>query len=78
MTLIIGLILAFIVMVGFLIFAWWGVPILIVAGVLFVLLIVTSSKSDVTVERTSKEPADAPRAGRSGGAGTANKRVGQQ
>ena len=77
MTWIIGLILAFVVMVGFLIFAWWGVPIRIVAAVLFVLVVLTSSKSDITVERTSKEPADAPRAGRSG-AGTANKRVGQQ
>jgi hypothetical protein len=76
MTWIIGLVLAFIVMVGFLVFAWWGVPILIAAAALFAFLVLSAGKSDVTVERTSKQPADAPRAGRSG-AGTANKRVGQ-
>ena len=80
MTWIIGLILAFVVMVGFLIFAWWGVPILLAAAAVFAFVVLSSRSSAVTVERTSRAPTEptGTTGAAKGNAETANQRVGQR
>jgi hypothetical protein len=67
--------------VALLIFAWWGLPILALAGVLLLIHVMSSRKSEGpsagTIERGRRtEPTGTPRKG-SGGAETANERVGQ-
>jgi hypothetical protein len=67
--------------VALFVFAWWGIPILLVAGVLLLVHVMSSRKSEGpsagTIERGRRtEPTGTPRKG-SGGAETANERVGQ-
>jgi hypothetical protein len=77
MTWIIGLILTTVAVVAFFIFAWWSVPIIIIAAVLFVLALLFSRKGAATVERTARaQPTGTPVKSTSG-TETANERVGQ-
>jgi hypothetical protein len=78
---ILAAILAALGVVALLIFAWWGIPILIVAGVLIAVHVISSRNSEGpragTIERGRRhEPTGTPRKA-SGGAETANERVGQ-
>jgi hypothetical protein len=80
MTWIIGLVLTALVVVAFFIFAWWGLPFLLVAGVILGIYLLNSRKSAGpnagTIERGRKEPTGTVRKG-SGDAETANERIGQ-
>jgi hypothetical protein len=73
-------ILAALGVVALFVLAWWGIPILALAGVLLLVHVLSSRKSEGpragTIERGRKEPTGTPRKG-SGGAETANERVGQ-
>jgi hypothetical protein len=67
--------------VALFVLAWWGLPILAVAGVLLLIHVMSSRKSEGaragTIERGRRnEPTGAPRKA-SGDAETANERVGQ-
>jgi hypothetical protein len=76
---ILAAILVAIGVVALIIFAWWGLPILAAAAVLAAISILAARKSDTatTIERgRPPEPTGTPRKG-SGGAETANDRVGQ-
>ncbi|HKH18382.1 MAG TPA: hypothetical protein VKA57_12725 [Solirubrobacteraceae bacterium] len=79
MLLIIAAILAALGILALLVVAWVGVPLLLAAAALVVLHVVGARKADdraLTIERARTEPTGAPRTS-SGGADTANKRVGQ-
>jgi hypothetical protein len=78
---ILAAILAAIGVVFLLVLAWWGLPFLALAGVLLLVHVMGSRKSEGpqagTIERGRRtEPTGTPRKG-SGGADTANERVGQ-
>ena len=66
--------------VAFLVFAWWGGVIVLVAGVLFALYVAVARSQDRSVGTIEtgarREPTGVPRSG-SSGAETANQRVGQ-
>jgi len=80
MLIIIAAVLAVVGIVSLFVLAWWGLPILVVAGLLAALHIAGSRKSAGpeagTIERGRREPTGAPRKA-SGDAETANERVGQ-
>jgi membrane protein implicated in regulation of membrane protease activity len=76
MTWIIGIVLTVLVIVGFLLMAWWGLGILVAAAVVFAVVVLYSRSAAKTVERAHKPPTAAPGKAR-GGAETANERVGQ-
>jgi hypothetical protein len=80
MTWIIGFILTALVAVAFFVLAWWGLPFLAVAAVLFGLYVMRSRKTAGptagTIERGRKEPTGTVRKAH-GDAETANERVGQ-
>ena len=67
--------------VALFVLAWWGLPLLLIAGVLLLMHVMASRKSGGpdagAIERgRRKEPTGTPRKA-SGGAETANERVGQ-
>jgi hypothetical protein len=80
MTWIIGLVLAVIVIVAFLLFAWWGIPFLIAGAVVFGLIALAGARKAEQAEPEEPirqtEPTGTTGAAR-GGAETANERVGQ-
>jgi hypothetical protein len=77
---ILAAILAALGIVALFVLAWWGLPILAVAGVLLLIHVMSSRQSEGpragTIERGRTEPTGTPRKG-SGDAETANERVGQ-
>lgn len=82
MLLIISLILAALGVVALFVLAWWGLPILAVAAALALVHVMSTRKTagpDAgTIERGRRtEPTGTPRKA-SGGAETANERVGQR
>ena len=80
MTWFIGLLLTALAVIALLVLAWWGLPILIVAVIILAVFLLSSRKSGGpnagTIERGRKEPTGTVRSA-SGGAETANERVGQ-
>ena len=81
MSWFIGLVVAALAILAFFILAWWGLPIALVLGVLAAIYIAQSRKSAGpragTIETGRRqEPTGMPRKS-SGGAETANERVGQ-
>jgi hypothetical protein len=81
MLLIVSAILAILGVGALFVVAWWGIPILAAAGLLMLIQVAAARKRKGslvgTVERSRRpEPTGAPRKA-SGGAETANERVGQ-
>jgi hypothetical protein len=81
MTWIIGLVLTALAVVAFFVLAWWGLPFLLVAAVLYGVYVLNSRKKGGdptagTIERGRKEPTGTIRKAH-GDAETANERVGQ-
>jgi hypothetical protein len=80
MTWIISIIVAVLAAAAFILLAWWGLPILLVLGALFAVYAFASRRSGgpeaATIERGRTEPTGTVRKA-SGGAETANERVGQ-
>jgi hypothetical protein len=79
MLLMIAALLAILGVASFFLVAWIGLPLLLGAAALVVAHVVAAGKTDArawTVERTPNEPTGTPRKS-SGGAETANERVGQ-
>lgn len=81
MVLIIAGLLAILGVLSLFLVAWVGIPLLLAAVALVVIHVVVGAKSEdaraATIERTPNEPTGTPRAS-SGGAETANERVGQR
>jgi hypothetical protein len=80
MVLIIAGLLAILGILSLFLVAWIGIPLLLAAAALVVIHVVAARKADPqswTVERTPNEPTGTPRSS-SGGAETANERVGQR
>jgi hypothetical protein len=81
MTWFLGFVVTAIAVFAFLLLAWWGLPIAVVLGALVLLYVLQSRKSagpDAGTIETGRrtEPTGTPRKA-SGGAETANERVGQ-
>jgi hypothetical protein len=77
MLLIIGLILAALGAVALLVFAWWGLPILIIGGALVALAALAGRKAPPrTMTVSPPQPTGTPRKG-GGDVTTTNERVGQ-
>jgi membrane protein implicated in regulation of membrane protease activity len=76
MTWIIGIVLAILAVVAFVVFAWWTVGIIAAAALVLAVVLLFSRSAAKTVERAHKPPTAAPGKAR-GGAETANERVGQ-
>ena len=81
MVLIIAGLLAILGVLSLFLVAWIGIPLLLAAVALVVVAVVVGAESEdaraATIERTPNEPTGTPRAS-SGGAETANERVGQR
>jgi hypothetical protein len=81
MVLIIAGLLAILGVLSLFLVAWIGIPLLLAAVALVVIHVVVGAKSEdaraATIERAPNEPTGTPRAS-SGGAETANERVGQR
>ena len=76
MLLIIGLILAALGAIALLVFAWWGLPILIIGAALVLLAMLAGRKAAPRTTASRPQPTGTPRKG-SGDVTTANERVGQ-
>jgi membrane protein implicated in regulation of membrane protease activity len=76
MTWIIGIVVAILAVVAFVVFAWWTVGIIAAAALVLAVVLLFSRSAAKTVERAHKPPTAAPGKAR-GGAETANERVGQ-
>jgi membrane protein implicated in regulation of membrane protease activity len=76
MTWIIGIVLAILAAVAFVVFAWWSIGIIAAIALVVVVVVLFSRSAARTVERAHKPPTASPGKVR-GGAETANERVGQ-
>jgi membrane protein implicated in regulation of membrane protease activity len=76
MTWIIGIVLVVLAIFAFLLLAWWGLGIIVAAGLVAAVVLLFSRGAAKTVARAHKPPTAAPGKHR-GRAETANERVGQ-